>query len=153
MDNNAKVEFCDFQNTLLANPDRKKGHHFEKASMNAKLNHIAKWPELTGKARWSAYELAEKCGVSVRTLERYFLESQNKTPKHWLTERRQLQAHRLLSDGFSIKETASQLDYKYSHHFSREFKQHWGICPSQVNSSAAGTDRFNVSDNDCRDLV
>jgi transcriptional regulator GlxA family with amidase domain len=55
--------------------------------MNTRLNHIQNWPELAQQADWSASVLAKKCGVSVRTLERYFLKTMCKTPKNWLADR------------------------------------------------------------------
>jgi transcriptional regulator GlxA family with amidase domain len=98
--------------------------------MNTRLNHIQNWPELAQAANWSASALAKKCDVSVRTLERYFRKELSKTPKAWLSERRQGQAIELLRDGFSVKETAARLGYKQAGNFSRKFAKHWGVCPT-----------------------
>jgi transcriptional regulator GlxA family with amidase domain len=97
---------------------------------NSRLNNIQDWTELAQQANWSASVLAKKCGVSVRTLERYFLKQMGKNPKAWLAEQRQHHAIELLHDGSSVKETAACLGYKHSTHFSREFKEHWGHCPT-----------------------
>ncbi|MEI9963256.1 MAG: AraC family transcriptional regulator [Limisphaerales bacterium] len=99
--------------------------------MNTKLNRIQNWLELARQAKWSAAALAKQCGVSVRTLERYFLKKFNKSPRLWLAEHRQKQAIELLHDGSTVKETANYLDYKTQHHFSREFKKNSGYPPSQ----------------------
>ena len=98
--------------------------------MNTKLNHIQKWPELALAANWCAATLAKNCGVSLRTLERYFLDEMGKCPKAWLSEQRQQRANELIQDGSSVKETAGSLDYKHSTHLSRDYKGHWGCCPT-----------------------
>jgi len=103
--------------------------------MNTKLNHIQNWPERARDTNWSASALARKCGVSVRTLERYFLKRMGKNPKAWLAEQRQHQAIELLRDGSSVKETAATLGYKHSNHFSREFKKCWGHNPASLISA------------------
>jgi transcriptional regulator GlxA family with amidase domain len=98
--------------------------------MITKLNHIQNWLELAKQAKWSASALAKKCDVSVSTLHRHFLKQMGKPPKAWLAEQRQRNAHELLCDGSSIKETAFRLGYKQSTNFTRNYKKHWGVCPS-----------------------
>jgi len=97
--------------------------------MNSQLHHIRNWPELAGRAEWSAALLAKECKVSARTLERYFHENTGVCPHVWLFERRQRQALELLRDGSSVKETAIILGYKNPTHFSRDFKKHFGHSP------------------------
>jgi transcriptional regulator GlxA family with amidase domain len=43
--------------------------------MNAKLNRTSNWLELAIQANWSVGKLAKFCGVSPRTLERYFVKT------------------------------------------------------------------------------
>jgi AraC-like DNA-binding protein len=50
--------------------------------------------------------------------------------KTWLAEQRQGHAQTLLSKGLSIKETALRLGYKQPTNFTRQYKNHWGVCPS-----------------------
>jgi len=97
--------------------------------MNTQLNYINNWPERAKDANWSASTLAKKCDVSLRTLQRYFLSSMNKSPREWLVEQRQIQASELLRQGLSVKQVASKLGFRYPHHLSREFKKYWGHCP------------------------
>lgn len=99
---------------------------------NSRLNQTQNWLDLATEASWSVANLAKRSGVSVRALERYFLENTGKPPKVWLTEQRQKKALALLRDSFSVKETAIRLGYRYTNNFSRDFKMHWGCCPSEL---------------------
>jgi transcriptional regulator GlxA family with amidase domain len=112
--------------------------------MNTKLNHIQNWPELAREAKWSASVLAKQCGVAVRTLHRHFLKVMDKNTKTWLAEQRQRHAHELLRDGSSVKETASCLGYKQPTNFTRNYKSHWGICPSQQPPTINPVQTINV---------
>jgi AraC-like DNA-binding protein len=118
--------------------------HLEEAGMNTKLKHIDIRPELAQQAKWSASMLAKICGVSVRTLERHFHKQMGKTPKKWLTQKRQSQADELLRDGKTVKETATIIGYKCAQHFSRGFKKYWGYCPT-MNSTLPRTEGRRMS--------
>jgi transcriptional regulator GlxA family with amidase domain len=99
--------------------------------MNTRLDHIGNWPELAREANWSSSVLAEKCGVSLRTLERFFLNYSGTNPRAWLDEQRQRRAIELLKHGLSVKEVANQLAYKDQRHFSHAFKRRNGHAPRQ----------------------
>ena len=101
--------------------------------MNAKLNQIQDWLRVARRAGWSVKDMASYCRVSKRSLERHFIKKMGLTPKEWLKGCRQRQAVELLRDGSSIKETAAELGYKHSTHLARDFKNHWGCCPTQFN--------------------
>ena len=103
--------------------------------MSSRLIRMQNLPELARETNWSVAALARRIGVSVRVLERYALRNLGKSPKVWLVEQRQQKARELLSEGCSIKEAAAQLGYRHAHHFSREFKAHWGCCPSALVAS------------------
>ena len=75
--------------------------------------------------------MAKLCGVSTRTLHRHCLKHLGTNTKTWLAEQRQRDAHELLCDGSSIKETAACLGYKQATNFTRQFKNHTGINPTQ----------------------
>ena len=98
---------------------------------NSRLKHIQNWPEHARDAKWSATVLAERCGVSVRTLHRHFLKHMGKNTKTWLAEQRQDNALILLCDGSTVKATATYLGYKEANSFSRHYKSQTGTCPSQ----------------------
>jgi transcriptional regulator GlxA family with amidase domain len=102
--------------------------------MNTKLHCLQDWRQLAKEANWSVAQLAVLNGVSVRALELYFQKAKGMPPKIWLTEERLRLALELLRNGASVKETAAQLGYKHSHHFSRALKCHFGYCPTQAVS-------------------
>jgi AraC-like DNA-binding protein len=98
--------------------------------MSDELQRIQDWMPLARQAHWSVAKLAKLCGVSPRTLERYFRKNHNQTPEAWLMERRWRQALEILHHGASVKFAASELGYRHSNTFSREFKKQFGQCPS-----------------------
>ena len=104
--------------------------YFLSAIMNKRLQQIQNWPERAQAAKWCVATLAKDCGVSLRTLERYFLKAMGKHPKAWLAEQRQQRANELIQDGSSVKETAALLDYKHPSHLTNDFKNKWGCCPT-----------------------
>jgi AraC family chitin signaling transcriptional activator len=112
--------------------------------MNTRLHHTQNWVEHAREANWSAVALAKKCGVSVRTLHRYFLRKTGKNTKNWLAEQRQRHALELLCEGSSIKETAFRLGYKQPTNFTRKYKNHWGICPSMQTPTVGPVQAANV---------
>jgi hypothetical protein len=58
-------------------------------TMKARLESIENWAGLAAQANRSARVLAQKCGVSLRALQRYFLVSQCKSPRCLLHGQRQ----------------------------------------------------------------
>jgi transcriptional regulator GlxA family with amidase domain len=106
--------------------------------MNSKLNKNQNWPELAEGANWSASALAKKCCVSLRTLERHFVNQTGKSPKAWLNEERVRRATELLQDDSRVKEVATRLGFTNQQHFSREFKRQKGYPPSQSRVSQIG---------------
>jgi transcriptional regulator GlxA family with amidase domain len=98
----------------------------------SRIKHVQNWPERAQAAKWCAATLAKDCGLSLRTLERHFLKEMGKHPKAWLSEQRQQRAFELIQDGSSVKKAAALLEYKHQTHFSRDYKEHWGIQPRQI---------------------
>lgn len=110
----------------------------------SRLDRILNWPEMAQQSGWSAAALAQQCDVSMRTLERYFCEKMGQRPKTWLSEQRQRRAADLLNQRFSVKETAIHLGFKHTTHFSREFKKHWGVCPTEFNPDNIATPKSRL---------
>ena len=89
--------------------------------MNSKLNLINNWPELAEQSGWSVSAMAKKCGVSLHTLERHFLETFGKCPRWLIGEMKRQRALELLSGGFNVNETAAKLGYAHASTFCNKF--------------------------------
>ena len=84
----------------------------------------------------TAGELAEQCGTSVNTLQRQFLSATGLSIRKWLLNRKMENAVQLLTvRKFSIKETAYELGFADRYHFSKVFKQYFGITPANFVKS------------------
>lgn len=87
------------------------------------------WEKLARDAHFRPQALAELCGVSMRTLQRYFRERYNQTVSDWLRELRLNEAVTSLRACDSVKEVAFELGYKQPSHFTRDFKRRFGVPP------------------------
>ena len=94
-------------------------------------------------AQWSVVKLSTLCGVSTRTLERYFQETYQQTPEHWLAELRWRQALELVREGVPVKTMAAELGYQQASTFSREFKKRFGQCPAVFATMPAGKGKMS----------
>jgi AraC-like DNA-binding protein len=93
------------------------------------------WKRLAFAAHFKAESLARLCGVSLRTLQRYFSRHESVTVSEWLQKVRLSEAYGRLKGGARVKEVAYDLGYKQLSQFSRDFKKHYGIPPSFLNES------------------
>jgi transcriptional regulator GlxA family with amidase domain len=96
---------------------------------SCRLARIQNWPQRAHDAKYSVRALAKACGVSVRTLERFFLPAFSEPPRGWLKRLRMRRAVELLRDGSNVSETAFCLGHEDPSHFSREFKKGYGYAP------------------------
>jgi AraC-like DNA-binding protein len=103
---------------------------FFKAYMSQRLSSVQEWQSLAERAQFRAQELASLCQVSLRTLQRHFRQNYGLTVSKWLRDIRLRQAYGLLLQGSSVKEVAYDLGYKQLSHFSRDFKDYFGVSPS-----------------------
>ncbi|MEW6156840.1 MAG: helix-turn-helix domain-containing protein [Verrucomicrobiota bacterium] len=85
---------------------------------------------LAESSHWSATELAEKIGVSLRHMERLFQRIWLCTPQRWLDRLRMTEAARQILLGKQIKEVAYVLRFKQISTFCHQFKRHFGITPT-----------------------
>ncbi|VGO16452.1 Alkaline phosphatase synthesis transcriptional regulatory protein PhoP [Pontiella desulfatans] len=78
-------------------------------------------------------ELAQTMNLNSRTLQRKLKVLTDQTPREFIRSIRMREAHLLLRTGeLSISEVAFQVGYREPTHFSRSFKQVFGISPSQL---------------------
>ena len=94
-----------------------------------RLSRIESWEDLTRSAGFRPVVMAVLCGVSLRQLERFFLETFGITPGEWSRNLRCRLARQLISEGWSSKAVASELRYASSSHLCQEFKKAFGAPP------------------------
>jgi transcriptional regulator GlxA family with amidase domain len=100
--------------------------------MKTHLDTIYNWPELAERAGYDANQLAARCGVCVRQLQRFFQRTKAQSPQFWLNVQRLQRAKQLVGEGRSVKEIAFNLKYKHRSHFSCAYKRFYGVAPSRL---------------------
>jgi transcriptional regulator GlxA family with amidase domain len=79
--------------------------------------------------------LAERFGMSVRTLNRRFKNALNKTPLEYLQEIRINTARDLLkTSNLTVAEIADKVGYQDTSYFSQLFKKHWTTSPQDYRN-------------------
>ena len=91
------------------------------------------WETLAAQAGYRPGELAKICQTSLRTLQRHFRADYGMTLGNWLRELRMRTAYARITAGESVKEIAYDLSFKQLSHFSRVFKQAYGVPPSTLS--------------------
>jgi AraC-like DNA-binding protein len=94
------------------------------------FNDPKRWPELAHKAKFNIGLLTGELGVSQRQLQRYTQELFGCSPQKWLNSQRLELASQLLKKSRSVKKVCTSLGFKQPSHFSREFKQQFGLSPT-----------------------
>ncbi|MBI2948907.1 MAG: helix-turn-helix transcriptional regulator [Verrucomicrobia bacterium] len=97
----------------------------------SQLERTSDWALLAERARYRAAELAKLSRVSLRQLERYFIEHFRRPPQDWLDELRLIKAALLLANGHRVKEVAASLGFSDTSHFSKRFERYHGCRPVQ----------------------
>jgi AraC-like DNA-binding protein len=110
--------------------------------MNHRLQFVHDWQVLAKESGYKPRELAALCQISLRTLERHFQKHYGLTVAQWLKELRLQEAYEQIKQGSSVKEVAFDMGYKQLSHFSREFKNEFGVSPSMLLSAMASKARF-----------
>jgi AraC-like DNA-binding protein len=88
------------------------------------------------KTKHSVAEYADLLFKSPKTISNTFLKLGSKSPLQYIQERRMLEARRLLHySNMQIKEIAYEIGFEDIQTFSRFFKKHEGISPSEFKKS------------------
>jgi AraC-like DNA-binding protein len=113
--------------------------------INSRLQRIQSWPRLAHEAGYSVKTLADRSGVSVRTLELFFSSAKRESPRRCLKRLRMERAIELLRDGSNVNETADLLGYHDRSHFSREFKRFYGVSPRRFRPFTKTRETISLS--------
>jgi len=98
-------------------------------SGHQRLMRITSWEDLAALAKYEAAELAARCFVSLRQLERHFMEHRGKTPRKWLRELQCRRARELIEKGYSTKAAATELHFSSAAEFCHQFRKVYGKSP------------------------
>jgi AraC-like DNA-binding protein len=112
-------------------PDRTPSNAALKPSTIARIHHAAEILRSNLEHPLSQTELAQRVGVSDRTLRRGFQALFGTTVLGYLTERRLIQAEQLLQQGLSVAEVVHRSGYSNQGHFAAAFKRKFGMTPKQ----------------------
>lgn len=99
-------------------------------TMSSRLDTITDWEKRGRATGYSVSRLAEDCGVTDRTLRRYFLVAFGVGPHAWLNTLRQKDAFAALHEPKSVKEIATAVGYAFASSFSRTYKKFHQTPPS-----------------------
>ena len=97
------------------------------------------WESLAIEAKFSPHHLATLCNVSLRTLQRRFDEIYGMPIGQWMRNYRVSQAYQRIAGGEAVKAVAYDLGFKQLSHFSRVFKETYGVAPTLVSPRARHT--------------
>lgn len=100
---------------------------------------LERWVALTSEARYSALELAKRCNLSERQLQRDFRRELGYSPQEWLDEQRMIAAQQLLLSGHSVKEVSFELGFRQVSHFCRKFKALTRMTPKEFTARGSAT--------------
>ena len=101
------------------------------------IENLELWHEVARQSRYRLKPLSKQFQVCQRHLRRYSWELFGCSPQHWLDQERLTLAPDLLKELRSVKRAAFELGYKHASHFSRKFKQRYGLSPTAYLADAA----------------
>jgi AraC-like DNA-binding protein len=114
--------------------------------MSGKLSKINNWETLARGAGYRPSMMAALCAVSLRQLERFFVDRFGASPGKWTRELRIQAARNRISAGLSNKEVVDECRFANPSHLCHEFKRAFGVSPQTFaappripDTSLAGT--------------
>ena len=128
---NAKLKLIDLLVKLPSmGADKAKDEQFQQLDKLIRMiyNEPEKW--------WTVSEMADFCNLSAVQFRRVFQRHVGASPKRFIDEvKLKAAAQKLQYTNMSLSKLASQFNYKDQFHFSRRFKDIFGITPAKYRSS------------------
>jgi transcriptional regulator GlxA family with amidase domain len=90
---------------------------------------IENWEELAERAQFRPSVMADICLISLRQLERFFMQKYNKSPVKWVRELRCRLAREHISKGFANKQVVDLCHFGNESHLCHEFQRVYGASP------------------------
>jgi transcriptional regulator GlxA family with amidase domain len=112
--------------------------------MYRRLAKISDWEELAKQANFQPAVMAALCPVSLRQMERFFVERFNQTPVRWVRQLRCRLARQLIAEGWSSKAVIAELGFASGSHLAREFRKFYGDSP-QAFAPCFGSNRASAT--------
>jgi AraC-like DNA-binding protein len=100
--------------------------------MHSRLETIKDWENRAVQSNFRVARLAESCGVTSRTLNRFLTEKVGMPPRAWFTAMRMGDALKGATKGELMKNLATEARYSQQTNFTRRFKEYYGFVPSRV---------------------
>jgi len=112
----------------------------QRLDVDPRVRALARAVELDFRRAWTVPEMAAVLGISAGQLRRIVKHAAGATPREWLCNLRLEQAARLLADPrLRIKEVQSQVGITDPSHFARDFRDRFGMCPTDFRWQALST--------------
>ena len=94
-----------------------------------RLAHILNWEKLAKEAKFHPATMAALCPISLRQLERFFIERFKQTPLEWARQLRCRLACQLITQGWSNKAVVAELGFANESHLCHEFRRFYAAPP------------------------
>ncbi|HZR16848.1 MAG TPA: helix-turn-helix transcriptional regulator [Verrucomicrobiae bacterium] len=107
---------------------------------------VEEWEAVARQAEFKPGKMATLCAMSERHLQRVFKKHMRQTPSQWLRELQCRLAKQLISQGYSSKAAAAELNFATEAHFCREFKKIFGLTPQSFAPVHSFSIRMSLSD-------
>lgn len=112
----------------------------ERVEVDPRVLALARAVESNLVRAWTVPEMAALLGISAGQLRRVVKHSAGATPRDWLCNLRLEQAARLLANpSLRIKEVQSRVGFSDPSHFARDFRDRFGMCPTEFRWHALST--------------
>ena len=102
--------------------------------MKSRLDRVVDWTCEAKQAGYCVATLADRCRVTERQLRRYFHMKFGISPHLWLVRERLRPMKEQLLRGDLVKEVAYEAGFIHQENFSRTFKQHNQVSPTEFRS-------------------
>jgi transcriptional regulator GlxA family with amidase domain len=97
--------------------------------MSGRLLRIQNWEKLAVEAKFEPARMAALCPISLRQMQRFFVQQFAQTPSEWAGVLRGRLALKLVLRGWQNKAIAEELGYADESHFCHAFKRVYGFPP------------------------
>jgi AraC-like DNA-binding protein len=87
------------------------------------------WERAAKEANYNLSKMASMFCLSERQLQRVFKKNLQRTPSQWLRELKCRLAQELISQGYSTKAAAAELNFSTESHFCHAFRKVFGTSP------------------------